>query len=251
MGTLTQDDFFDSDLVFDPAEHAYTYRGQRLTSVTRVVESFSHPFDAQFHAGRVAYREGRSVDSVLQDWHQKGQDAADLGTEVHQEAERIAHQVNSCGAWTRGEVPPNRPAGGYYLGVWGFYEAHAELSFGWAVPEVRICQPEWGIAGTCDLVCSLRGVPAIVDFKTSAKIDLAGYKRMKTPLRKLHDSNVWHYALQLNLYRRILADRYNYGAELMTLIWIRLGGAHEEVEIPDLSWAVDKILGCVPFQQAL
>jgi hypothetical protein len=244
VGTLTQYNFFDSDLVFDPVEHAYTHRGRRLTSVTRIIEAFSHPFDAQFHAGRIAYREGRSVDSVLQDWEQKGLAAAELGTELHQESERIARQVNSCGAWTHPEAPPRTKAGGYYPGIWEFYEAHTELSFGWAVPEVRICHPDWdwGVAGTVDLICSLRGAPAICDWKTSGKLDLAGYKRMKPPLRKIHDSNFWHYALQLNLYRRILAERYDYEAELMEIIWLKPCGACEEVEVPKMDWAVNKLL---------
>lgn len=234
-------DFIDPDLVFDEAAHIYTWRGRPLVSVTTWLGRFHEPFDSQYHARRIAERDGSTTQLVLDLWASKAKAAADLGTEVHAFAERMA-------GGRLGEGGLSLEAAGYARGVCGWFASHPDAldPAGWAIPEVRMCWPEAGLAGTADLLCRLDGEPAIVDWKTSESIEYTGFRQMHPPVDDLPDCNFFHYTIQLNAYRRILRERYNYCADRLAVVWLGPDGTFRHVKIPLIESHIGRMLEARP-----
>jgi hypothetical protein len=227
----------DPNLVFDEAAHRYELQHDPdcpLVSVTQMTKSLSRPFDELRTAARVAARDGVSLESVLNLWKAKRERASDIGNIVHAEAERVAWQIDRRGFFSRRDFGEREH--GYVAGVYKFYEQHPELSFSWAVPELRIYNQRLGLAGTVDLICGFEGIPAIADFKTSEQINLVGYSSQKlyAPANHLPASNYWHYAFQLNTYRLMMMEAYDYEADRLLIVWVGSDGSMKEVFVPIL-----------------
>lgn len=238
-------------LHFDEAAHRYTYDGEPMDSVTQVVGQFKKKFDSDHWSQVVADRRGVDQSEVLAEWDQKRDSACDTGDQIHQEAERIAWQVENWsefhyryGYW--------RQAGedtfGKAQALWKWWTDHMEIAQGFCFPELKVVHPEHRIAGTVDLVASnYNGVPSIIDYKQNESIDLMGkYNNMLPPFQrgklKLPDTNFAAYALQLSLYARILADRYEYHPELLVLVHLKPDATYHEYFVQPLERHVDKIL---------
>ena len=73
------------DFVFFEDDHHYEYKGKRVgISVTRLIEEYTNEFDAEAVAERVAIRDGKSVQEVLDEWKYKNQFACIKGSTVHE-----------------------------------------------------------------------------------------------------------------------------------------------------------------------
>lgn len=122
------------------------------------------------------------------------------------------------------------------------------ISEGEVWPELRIVHPELQLAGTVDLVASnYEGVRTIVDYKQNESLTVLGkYRNMQPPFRQgklaLPDLPLWHYALQLNLYARILFDRYDFEADKLLIVHLQGNGRYREYDIAILSNHVDRML---------
>lgn len=53
------------------------------TSITKLVEKYKIPFDKMYHANRIAERDNRDVEDILEEWHQKNKEANEYGTNLH------------------------------------------------------------------------------------------------------------------------------------------------------------------------
>lgn len=232
--------FHDPDLLFSAGPHTYTLRGQPLQSVTTFLRRFYEPFDAEYHSARIAARDGGDSQLIADMWERNANEAAECGTEVHAFAEQLAlghDNVDLCSVKVAGYVAACR----------AWHASHPELhaTGGWMIPEVRVCSSVLSLAGTVDLVCRLGGEPALADYKTSRTIHYTGFRQLLPPLENLPDSQFWHYALQINLYSRLLFDRYGYDARRLVVVWLGQRGTFREMAVPLMPRAVDRMLATI------
>lgn len=228
-------------LVFEPGLHRYTHAGRECISVTTLVDKFKKPFDSDYWAGRKAKERGRSKADIIAEWDAKRDASCELGTAVHAYAEECASSL-----WTHDENPPfdDQPPHlhGYCAGARAAYRDHRIQAMH---AELMICEPSFGVAGTVDLLADTtpQGDPrsAILDWKTNAEIERESRynAKMLAPLGHLPDTNYYHYALQLSIYRVILERRYREWLggrlpEYAALIHLTPGGGYCLIEVPYL-----------------
>lgn len=224
--------------ILDSKTHSYRLPSQpdlRLMSVTQLVKAFSRPFDAPLEAERYANKHGLKKDEVLAGWREKGRRAASLGTIVHRDAEILAANFAVHGHSNLGQ-------GVHYHGISGgierFYRDHPEAALAGPIAELPVAMADFRIAGTIDLITSLDGGLAVLDFKTSEKLDMFGYggQKLYAPFNKLPQSNYWTYVIQLSIYAYILTHVHESAPDHLGIIWLRPDGSYQlkKVErIPD------------------
>lgn len=190
---------------------------------------------------------GLTADQIKQSWKSNGDTAATSGTSLH---ERIEHFMNSdCfvdDEYTQNEL--------YELYLeqneennskeWEFF-----IRFVNDHPELKPYRTEWMIfdedlklAGSIDMVYeNPDGTLSIYDWKRTKEITkFNSWNKFATnPLiSHLHDTNFWHYALQLNTYKAILERKY--GKKVSKLCLVRLHPDAEEqtyelIDVPILA----------------
>jgi len=233
------------DLQFSEPDHRYwcmEHPDQELTSVTTLIKQYSEPFDADYHSERIAERDGVNAQELRDKWTLNASEASTKGTYVHEQIENICHKM----CYHEIVIPTDGPYPNMMQGVAKFFANNISLASDWVLPEHRVWWPEYALAGTIDLVASrFRGVPALIDWKTNKSMDITGYRNMQPPFQrgklKLPDANLFHYFLQLNMYRRIMAERYDFNAELMVIVHLS-GTSYFEYEASFMDAHIDKIL---------
>ncbi len=89
---------------------------------------------------------------------------------------------------------------------------------------------------------------ALVDWKRSALLRTDSRGSMRYPLDHLPDSNYWHYALQLNVYRMILESEYCLTVSRLFLAVVHPECAPRLIELPLLD-AEMRVLHCSEIEQ--
>ena len=89
-----------------------------------------------------------------------------------------------------------------------FYKQHKELE-----PyrtEWMVYDKDLKLAGSIDMVFKNKdGTLSIYDWKRTKGLSKTNrWQSAKKPVEHLPDTNFWHYALQLNVYKRILEEKY-------------------------------------------
>lgn len=190
----------DAQLNFDEASHTYTVNGEEYISVTTLVDKCFEQFDADYWAKKKAPSLGMTPQAVKEMWQRKGDEAAALGSKLHNMIER------------------------YYLGLPNESDPAYSLFKQFAGHHVLTpYRTEWAIfdedhkvAGTLDFLNYENGVFSIYDWKRSNKVIAGGRpekisrygKRALRPISHIPDTTYWHYALQVSIYRYILETKY-------------------------------------------
>lgn len=190
----------DVQLNFDEASHTYTVNGEEYISVTTLVDKCFEQFDADYWAKKKAPSLGMTPQEVKDMWQRKGDEAATLGSKLHNMIER------------------------YYLGLpnesdsaFSLFKQFAGHHF--LTPyrtEWAIFDEDHKVAGTLDFLNYENGVFSIYDWKRSNKVIAGGRpekisrygKRALRPISHIPDTTYWHYALQVSIYRYILETKY-------------------------------------------
>ncbi|MDE6556298.1 MAG: hypothetical protein K2K55_04975 [Duncaniella sp.] len=228
----------DARLIFEPASHTYSYNGIPLRSVTTIVEDCFPKFDKDALALRVAEREGVPVSTILDRWEAEGARARNLGTLLHDKIERyyLGEEIEE----------PHDDAFPLFLGFAKEEHLHPYRT------EWRIYHEDLGIAGTLDfLERTPDGTFNIYDWKRSHKVvgpdarpiiaDRFG-KSALPPLEPIPDTSYWHYALQLSIYRMILAEKYDIRVKGMYLgIFHPSYPSAWKVEVPYLATNIQRL----------
>jgi hypothetical protein len=105
------------------------------------------------------------------------------------------------------------------------------------------------VSGSIDMVFrdEKTGEFMIYDWKRSKGIEYDNYygKTALTPcIRHLPDTNFWHYALQLNVYRKILQDKYGLKITKLALVVLHPDNhtkTYEVVDVPFLDKEMDDL----------
>lgn len=200
----------DEFISFEEGPHIYTVCGERgtYTSVTTWNHShFSH-FDGEGTVDKIlkgrkmsdpSYKYyGMTKEQILAEWDDKRDRAAQSGTKMHYDIECYFNSM---------DVTNNSIEFTYFL---NFRKDFPDL-----VPyrtEWMVYYEELKLSGSIDMVFeNPDGTLQIYDWKRCQEIkheDPFGKYSITSCISHLPDTNFWHYALQLNVYKTILEHKY-------------------------------------------
>lgn len=202
----------DEDISFEEGPHIYTVKGNRggYTSVTTWNHRHFSKFDANAIIDKMLKNTkkmndpnykyyGKTKKDILQMWEDKRVSASTAGTNMHND---IEYYYN------------NEPVENDSLEFSYFKNFLKDF------PELKPYRTEWMIyheelmlSGSIDMIYENEdGTLQIYDWKRCEEIkhEAEFGKFAKTPcISHLPDTNFWHYALQLNVYKAILEQKYD------------------------------------------
>lgn len=228
-------------------DHHYEYKGERVgISVTRLIEDYCNEFDAQTIAERVAVRDDKTVQEVLDEWEYKNKFACHKGSTCHEYVQA---------KWVLRWYEPD-----YFDKSIEYFEAINKIfkqadnfkndykdRLEHLADEYVIGSEEYDIASAIDhlFINKLTGGLVLVDYKTNSDIhkNEKYAKNMKVPLSHLKDSTINHYHIQLSIYKYIVEKYTNLQIEDMFIVWFSENiDNYEIIEIPYLKNEVEMIL---------
>ena len=236
----------DKCISFDEGPHIYTVNGEKgYTSVT----TWNHQHFSKFESDKIiknivkspkmtdpSYKYyGMTERDILQSWDTNRDNAARAGTQTHYNVECYYNGM---------EVNDDSIEYKYFK---QFAHDH---------PHLEAYRTEWcvfyeevKISGSIDMVFKNTdtGEYMIYDWKRSKGIEYESYggKTAITPcISHLPDTNFWHYSLQLNVYRKILQDKYGLAITKLALVVLHPDNqskTYEVVEVPILDKEMDDL----------
>lgn len=235
------------DFKFYEEDHHYEYKGQRVgISVTRLIEDYTNEFDAEAIAEKVATKENKSVQEVLDEWEYKNKFSCAKGSTCHEFAQFL---------WSGND--------------WNYIEFDSSIEYQKAITKIQmqatnfkkdyqdrlehladeyvIGSEEYNIASAIDhlFINKLTGGLVLVDYKTNSDIHKSEKyaKDMKVPLTHLKDYTLNHYYIQLSIYKYIVEKYTNLQIEEMFIVYMSENiENYEIIEIPYLKDEVKMIL---------
>ena len=236
------------DFKFFEQDHHYEYKGQRIgMSATRLIEDYTNEFDSQAVAEKVAERDNKSVQEVLDEWKAKNEWACKKGSMCHEFAQRL---------WTQK----------FMIGFGGFFDTKQQSKEANKIAdqaikfhndyvhrlehladEFVIGSEEYDIASAVDhlFINKLTGELVLVDYKTNSDIykNERYAKNMKVPLRHLKDTTLNHYAIQISIYKYLIEKYTNLKVSEWFIVWFsELNDNYEIINVPYLEKEVKEIL---------
>lgn len=239
------------DFKFYPDDHHYEYKGQRIgISVTRLIEEYTNEFDAEAIAEKVAIKENKSIQEVLDEWEYKNKFSCAKGSICHE----FAQHLWSGNEWLWSGFGRDEYEGEIFSHTCDliFEQAHnfhedykGRLEH--LADEFVIGSEEYNIASAIDhlFLNKLTGGLVLVDYKTNSDIhkNERYAKDMKIPLQHLKDTTLNHYYIQLSIYKYLVEKYTNLKIEEMFIVYFSENiENYEIIEIPYLKEEVKKIL---------
>lgn len=251
---------FDDHIIFDDSmqpdgtrAHRYLIDGQEWApSVTSFVHSFFPVFDsdaviasmmASPHWKSKPYY-GMTVEEIKQLWKSIGDEAAESGTEMHAYIECYYNAKNSAEATAIACEYPTTEFD-YFL------HFHEQLASEWKPwrTELRVFDRELKLPGSVDMLyLSPRSTPQqplliMYDWKRSKDIlKKRAYGTGHSPLSHIPNSKLWHYKLQLNVYKALIERNTPYRIESMALgVFHPLQEDYLSIEVEDMSREIEQM----------
>jgi hypothetical protein len=268
----------DAHIHFEEGPHKYTIQGiaditpeSVFTSVTTLVHQHFEHFDAKkIIAGMMRNQKkwndpianakyyGKSAEEIEQMWNTAGRDAATAGTKMHYKIECFYNAVPDADADAPDAATDAAPEFKYFLNFHRDYVATEP-------PKLRPYRTEWTvfheearIAGSIDMVYEVIDpapaaapegqqppVLAIYDWKRCREItktNRANKFATHPAIEHIPDSNFWHYALQLNVYKYILQSKYGKTITDLCLVVLHPEAQNYQcVKLPDLQSEVAEL----------
>jgi len=245
----------DANITFEPIAHKYTICGticgghHSYISVTTWLHSHFEPFDADAIIARMMTSSkwsaspyyGKTCEEIKMGWEKNRDEAASAGTKLHYEIEMFHNGAIALAVADQGAVPPaiissTKITGGTaplpatasaiaYAYFMNYVTTHAAHFVPYRT-EWMVYDEEVRIAGSIDMVYEDPvgdGSLMIYDWKRTKEIKKTdGFNKFATTecINHLPDTNFWHYALQLNIYKAIVER--NYGKKVTTLMLVCL-----------------------------
>lgn len=232
--------FFDID-------HHYEYKGKPVgISVTRFIEQFTNEFDTESVAEKVALKESKTIQEVLDEWKYKNEFSCAKGSTCH----TYTQSLWSGETW----FPLDFDLSDKYVeSVYkikgqanNFYNDYKnELQH--LADEFVIGSDEYDIASAIDhlFINRYTGGLILVDYKTNSDIrkNEKYAKTMKVPLQHLKDTTLNHYAIQLSIYKYLLEKYTDIEVEDFFIVYMSENiENYEIIEVPYLKKEVEEIL---------
>ena len=235
------------DFKFFENGHYYEYKGKRVgISVTRFIEQYCNEFDAQAVAEKVAIKQNKTIQEVLNEWEYKNKFACAKGSTCHE----FAQSLWSGNEWKWIDFNDDH---NYNMAVikiqnqaHNFYDDYKDRLEHLA-DEFVVGSPEYDICSAIDhlFINKLTGGLVLVDYKTNSDIHKTEKyaKDMKVPLQHLKDFTLNHYYIQLSIYRYLVEKYTNLKIEEMFIVYFSENiENYEIIGIPYLKNEVEKIL---------
>lgn len=234
------------DFKFFEEDHHYEYKGQRIgVSVTRLIEEYVNEFDTETIAEKVATRDGKTVEEVLDEWKEKNEWSCEKGHLGHCYAQDTWEQLFPSPIWFDDEekrIAINRicnQADNFY----NDYNDRFEL----VANELVVGSCDFDIASAIDalFINKLTGGLVLVDYKTNSDIhkNEKYAKNMKVPLSHLKDNTITHYAIQLSIYKYLVEKYTNLKIEEFFIVYMSENiDNYQIIEVPYLEKEVKNIL---------
>ena len=211
------------DFKFFEENHSYTYKGKPISiGATGLIGQYCNEFDSQGVAEKVATKQGKSVQEILDEWKVKNQVACEKGHLGHLYAQSLWSGVNvlenikHCSEAVK--IPLEliiHQANNFY----NDYQDRLEHLY----DEYVIGSEEYNLASAIDhlFVSKLTGGLVLVDYKTNSDIHKSERyaKNMKVPLSHLKDFTLNHYYIQLSIYKYLVEKYTNLKIEEMFIVY--------------------------------
>ena len=237
------------DFKFYSSDHHYEFKGKRIgVSVTTFIHEYCNEFDAEGMAEKVANRDGKTVQQVLDEWAYKRDFSCEKGTTCHEWSQSL---------WSGVEYKPLLfdeskeymsaldKIRNQAINFKNDYQEHLEH----LIDELPIGSEEFNIASCVDHLFynKLTGGLVLVDYKTNSLME--GYnkkaykKAMKVPLSHINDDALHHYHIQLSIYKFLIEKYTGLKVDEMFIVYMSENiENYEIIEIPYLEKEVKKIL---------
>lgn len=237
------------DFKFYPSDHHYECKGKRVgVSVTKFIEEYANEFNQQEIAEKVAIRDNKSVQEVLNEWKYKNEFACAKGTACHEFAQSL---------WSGNEYNELLFDGSIeYINAVNKIQCQAKQfkkdyqdTLEHLFDELPIGSEEFNIASCVDHLFynKLTGGLVLVDYKTNSI--LKGYnddiknrrytKKMKVPLHKIYDDALHHYYIQLSIYK-FLIEKYT-GLKVDEMFIVYFSENIDNYEIIDVKYLKNEV----------
>ena len=236
------------DFKFYSQDHHYEYKGKRVgISVTRFIEEYTNEFDAEAIAERVAIKENKTVQEVLDEWKYKNEWACKKGSMCHEFAQRLWKSKYMCGFGgifdTSQQADDANKIADQAIKFHNDYIDKLEH----LADEFIIGSEEYDIASAVDhlFINKLTGGLVLVDYKTNSDIykNERYAKNMKVPLSHLKDTTLNHYFVQLSIYKYLIEHYTKLTVEEWFIVWFsEKNENYEIIEVPYLEKEAKKIL---------
>ena len=262
----------DAHIHFEEGPHKYTIQGingvtadTEFTSVTTFVHGHFEHFNAKEVIAAMmgntkkwndpvanAKYYGKTAEEIEEMWSKAGRDAAAKGTEMHYKIECFYNDV-AADTDDTDTAPPELQ---YFKNFHNEFVAREEPTLRPYRTEWTVFHEEAQIAGSIDMVYEVvtresrrRGTDppplAIYDWKRCRDIVKTnrGNKFATHPaIEHLPDTNYWHYALQLNIYKYILQTKYDKTVTDLYLVVLHPEAQnYQRVKLPDLQAEVAEL----------
>ena len=227
---------------FYEIEHKYFVKDIVLLSATRFVSSFFPTFESGKIAAKYAKKHGLKKKDVLTQWTTKGEYASEKGHKLHLYAE--TKLLDMATPFLNEEWKGHAQAIDRVLTI---------LHSGYEVigVELIIFSLNLGLSGTIDLLLKKKRTVdeyLILDWKTNEKIDFDNsWQHGFPPIEHLDDCDYEHYALQENIYERILIEE-NYFPNAIykkVLVHIQPEGNYKLYRVGDYQENVEAMLSWI------
>lgn len=232
------------DFKFYEDGHYYTYKDKPISiGATGLIEQYTQEFDSQTVAEKVAVKDNKSVQEVLDEWEYKNKFACEKGSTCHEFVQSL---------WSKEIYNPLRfdNSEEYKMAVakirnqainfYNDYEDRLEH----LADEYVIGSEEYDIASAIDhlFINKLTGGLVLVDYKTNSDIhkNERYAKNMKVPLHHLKDFTLNHYYIQLSIYKYLVEKYTNLKIEEMFIVWFSENT--ENYEIIEISYLKDEVI---------
>jgi len=269
----------DNNIEFYSQGHRYEIRTdprKRYTSVTTLVHKQFPKFDADAIIGKIMRSKGwvpghkywgLTAEEIKALWNSNGAAAAGSGTNLHEQIELFMNDSRFNFVYTHKELFQEYNIAKQYLeetplatasatatataSEWDFF-----IQFIADHPHLKPYRTEWliyhediKVAGSIDMVYeNPDGTLEIYDWKRCKdiiKVNDWNETATNPLLKHIPATNFWQYSLQLNLYKRILEDKY--GKTVTKLCLVRLHpdnpeATYELLEVPFMAAEIDTIL---------
>lgn len=228
----------DRNIKFYEKGHVYYVQRQRgYKSVTTVVHNLFEKFNADKIIDNMMASEnwpnskyfGMTKQEIKESWNKNRDKAATSGTNMHLLFENYYNCIENSEEDTQSVE---------YQYFRNFLEDHMLL-----VPyrtEWNVYHEDVKLAGSIDMVyINQDGTLSIYDWKRCKSIERFNNFNKKSICEKLShipDTNYWHYALQLNIYKTILEEKYGFIVKDLHLVVIHPENSdnYEKIKLPFL-----------------
>jgi ATP-dependent exoDNAse (exonuclease V) beta subunit len=234
----------DEFISFEEGPHIYTVNGERGTY--KSVTTWNHSHFPHFNTDKIldsimkgkninnpTYKYyGMSREQIKALWDENRDKAASAGTKMHYDIECFYNQM---------EVNNDSVEFAYFS------------KFVADFPELKPYRTEWmvyhediKISGSIDMIYeNPDGTLQIYDWKRCQEIsyeNMTGESALTPCIKHLPNTNFWHYSLQLNVYKRILEEKYDKKITNLCLVCLHPNNrTYDIIDVPILDKEMDDL----------